>query len=100
MNLYHQTFWGMFPMNKDILLHIYNIVIKIKKFNVDMIILCNIVHFQVSNFINYTYNSFYSYFPLYFRISVLLVVMFLKLFFGFLNFDTYRMFLNSGLSDV
>ena len=32
--------------------------------------------------------------------TVLLVVIFLKLFFGFLNFYIYRMFLNFGLSDV
>ena len=93
----------MFPMNKDIPLHIYNIVIKIKKFNVGMIMLSNTGHIQVSNFINCTCNGFYSYFPLYFRIpghTGLLVVMFLKLFSGFLNFDIYRMFLNFGLSDV
>ena len=90
-------------MNKDILLYICNIVIKIRKFNVGMIMLSNTVRIQVSNFTNCTCNGFYSYFPLYFRIpghTVLLVVMFLKLFFGFLNFDIYRMFLNFGLSDV
>lgn len=55
-------------MDKDNLLYIHNTVIKIRKVNTDMIVLSNIVHIQIANFINWPGNGFYSYFPLYFRI--------------------------------
>ena len=58
MPLYHQTFQGLFPVDKDFVLHIHNAAFKIGKFNI-----VTVVQIHISNSSVVSIMAFIAIFP-------------------------------------